>query len=267
MKFYLASVIVLLLTIQFATAQQWEDLGDPNDAYIEIPTLKAFEAIGLSYVQQQIFARSASSTPKFYLKDNVEKLERREASGLTYFRWTMLLKEQFYNINRPSGKSAIRTTFTVSYKPSNQNFNVYGYTYTVYPNGYPNSTYTEDISYGIIDARRLNNGTSPFSSALKKAIDKILDGAVEAGDIPDATYRVSYFYGAHYEQQVIIIEGGPYEEYEGSVPNKRAELWIKIANNQGKYFYMSLEASYPPDAEGEIEFEGEPSYSLGIPSL
>jgi len=273
MKFFIASTLLLLFIVQSTFAQEsqeWEDislLGYGQDLFIS-----SLESVGVNYVKQKgVFESTKSPFPaKNYIVDDIHKFERRNTSQVTYYRWTVILTEQ-YNSSNERGPSAARAIFTVSHRPSNDNFIVTDYRYTFYSNGLPAAVENEgeefendqeDIGndvpniydYTLLDLRLLNNGTSNFSTVLSDAVDLVVANATGEGEIPDSEYTVKYVYGAETQED-------PFDEEYNIV-------WflLKLSNSEGDNFLIETRVSYEQQEGGDIvlEEDASPNYSVNI---
>jgi len=262
MKFFIASAFLFLLIAQPILSQQWETLSD--DAYDEIPILSSLRTIGASYVQQKgkYESTKAPLPGKHYVwsSDYPGKVERQNASDVTYYRFSLPLIEELQS-DGSEGDSLVNSTFTVSYRTSNHNFLVTSYRYTLDSDGNaPDPDEEEAVvdfdgtSRDYLDLRPFNNGSSDLSDLLNEATDRIVDQAIENGDLPDSDYTIRYVYEAYIFQTDAPIY-------------KTLKCAVKLVNSDGDYYLVHIEADHDFDDESAEEEDINPyRYDVLIPA-
>jgi len=257
MKLFIISACLFLLISQSALAQQWEDLVD--DDYQDNPLPLTLRDLGIKYIQQKgMFESTKAHFPgKEYdvHTDYPQRTERRNASDVTYYRYTLTLEEPIRMDGR--GQSLVNTTFTVSYRESNGNFLITSYRFNLDSDG--NIPLDNEEEEGVIDfdgtlkkyldIRPFNNGSSNFTDLLNEAKESIVAQAIQNGDLPNSDYTIRFVYEAY--AYYIDIE----DVYERTLNCK-----VKLVNSEGDYYLVHIEADYDyrgEDAEEEEEEEDD----------
>ena len=235
MKLFLFT-LALIFTAQLAFAQSgYVELGEQE---AQDSTVQGLRLFGWKYVLQQGVFQST----KLPLENgnwevfSIKSTERRTSGPVTYYRFTVQLGLDY------GDRMIIQTRYVVSYRPSNGRFLISSWSYSIVQ-----GSTTEEVGTGgpyLEDIRPVNDGTNDISSVLDDAIPKVVEAAIAAGDLPDATYRLRYVYNV----------GNAGE----SPPNY--SFLVSLVSSGGKYYRVRI--GLVDNTEVEEIPEPEPTYSI-----
>ena len=227
MKYFIVALAVVMMA-QVAMTQNYVTLSAAtinNSALI-----RNLRALGADYVAQQgvFVSTKAPFLGNFYEITQTVRVERAITASVTYYRYTVILADQ-------DDLTEARATYVINYRPSNSNFIVASYSYTII-GGNPNN----EPSVGgpsLVDIRTFNDGGStlnPLSLLLDESFEWVVDDAIAKNRLPNSNYRIQFVYNAYstgsgYPPQYVFL--------------------VKAVNDNGRYYRIQITAT--EDVQGE----------------
>jgi len=224
MKYFIVALALVMMT-QTAMTQQYVTLSAATVSRSQL--IRDLRDLGADYVAQQgvFVSTKAPFLGNFYTIRTTEKVERAITSGVTYYRYTVVLADQ-------DNLTVARATYVVNYRPATGSFIVASYSYRIIGGNPDNEPSVGGPS--LVDIRPLNAGNSDLQTLLDESFEYVVDDAIAKKRLPDADYRIQFVYNAY------SVSSGYPPQYV---------FLVKAVNDDGRYYRIEITATL--DVPGE----------------